>query len=492
MPARHADRRRRLAEQIGSTGIAIVPAATEVIRNHDVTHEFRQDSAFWYLTGFHEPDAVAVLTPGHDDGDYTLFVLPKDPTQEVWTGIRTGPEGARERFDADAAYDLSELDDVLERLMIGRDVIWYRTGDAGLDSTVHNAIERCRAHRERFGGVVPSMVKDVSVPIGEMMLRKDHAEAESLRHACRLSAEGHREAMRFTRPGMFEYEVQAALEYYWRLGGSPRNGYPSIVASGANACILHYVENDSEIGPDDLVLIDAAAEYDGYSSDITRTFPASGRFTGPQRAIYDVVLGAQEQGLEMSRPGSTLRGIHDSSTRVLVEGMVDLGLLPMSVDDSLAMHHYTEFFMHGTGHWLGLDVHDRGSYRVDGKPRPLEPGMSYTVEPGIYVDPHKTEIELTLLAYDLDEWNERRIRLGRAAAAALEKEEKEAADKVKHTVPPQFLGIGVRIEDDVLITAEGLENLSESVPKDVDEVEALCAEAPTLPQSNPLALSARR
>lgn len=475
-----AGRRRRLAEQIGDTGIAIIPAATEVIRNYDVHHEFRQDSMFWYLTGFHEPDAVAVLTPGSDEAEYTLFVRPKDPAQEVWTGIRTGPEGAKERFGADAAYDVSELEDVLERYMIGREVVWYRSGDR-LDSVVTAAIDQARAHRERFGGLVPSAVRDVSVPIGEMMLFKDQHEAELMRRACELSARGHREAMRFARPGQHEYEVQAALEYYWRLEGSRRNGYPSIVASGANACILHYVENDDQIGDDDLVLIDAAAEVGGYSSDITRTFPASGRFTGPQRAVYEVVLAAQQRGLELAHPGSTMRGIHDGALAVLVEGMVDLGLLPLSVEESLAMHHYTEFYMHGTGHWLGLDVHDRGSYRLDGKPRPLEPGMVFTVEPGLYVAADKAEIELTLLAYDIDEWNERRIRLGRKAAAKLEKEEKEAAEKIKHRVPEEFLGIGVRIEDDVIVTADGHDNMTLSVPKDIDEVEALCAEAPTLP-----------
>lgn len=474
-------RRRRLAELVGDSGIAIVPAAVEVIRNYDVHHEFRQDSMFWYLTGFREPDAVAVLTPGADEAEYTLFVRPKDPSQEVWTGIRTGPEGAKERFGADEAYEVSELEDVLERYMVGREVIWYRTGDSRLDSQVYAALERARSHRERHGGVVPSTVRDVSVEIGEMMLFKGPEEAEIMRRACDLSAEGHREAMRYARPGLHEYQVQAALEYYWRLGGSRRNGYPSIVASGANACILHYVENDRRIEEGDLVLIDAAAEVDGYSSDITRTFPASGQFTSPQRAVYDVVLAAQQKGLELSHPGSTMRAIHDASLRVLVEGMVDLGMLPLSVEESLEMHHYSEFFMHGTGHWLGLDVHDRGSYRVDGKPRPLEAGMVYTVEPGIYVAPDKGEIELTLLSYDLDEWNERRVRLGRKAAAAMEKEEKEQAEKIRHQVPPELLGIGVRIEDDVLITPEGMENMTLSVPKDVDEVEALCAERPTLP-----------
>ena len=482
MSDRYAEHRRRLGEIVGPDGIAVIPAAPEEIRNHDVMHPFRQESAFWYLTGFHEPDAVAVITPGHDDGDYTLLVRPKDPTMEVWTGIRTGTDLAKESFGADASYEIGELDTVLERLIIGREVLWYTAGNAGFDSKVTEIVNSARSHRERMGGVVPSAVKDVSVPLGEMMLIKDKAEAESLRAACHLTADGHREAMRYAKPGMAEYEVQAALEYYWRVKGSRRNGYPSIVASGSNACVLHYEENDSIVGDSDLILIDAAAEVDGYSSDITRTFPANGRFSAPQRAIYDIVLTAEKAGVSMSTPGTSMRAVHDEATRILTEGMIDIGLLPGSLDDALAMHHYQHFFMHGTGHWLGLDVHDRGSYRIDGVPRPLEPGMSFTVEPGIYVAPDKAEIELTMLKHDLDEWNERRIRLGRTAAAAKEAEEKEAAEKITHFVPGEFLGIGVRVEDDILATADGNENMTESVAIEIDEVEELCAEESSLPR----------
>jgi Xaa-Pro aminopeptidase len=481
MSNRYAEARRRLAEVVGTDGLAVIPAAHEVIRNYDVAHPFRQDSFFWYLTGFEEPESVAVIAPGHDEGDFVLFVRPKDPSLEVWTGIRAGTAGATEVHGADAAHELGDFDDVLERMMHGREVLWYTTGHE-YDDRIAGIVKSARAHRERFGGVVPSTVRDLSVPLGEMMLYKGAEEAESLRRACALTAEGHREAMRFAEPGLFEYQVQAALEYYWRLRGSRRNGYDSIVASGANACVLHYIENDDQIGPDDLILIDAAAEIDGYSSDITRTFPANGRFTGPQRAIYDIVLSAEKKGVAMSVPGSTLRSIHDESTRILTEGMVDLGLLPSKVDDALAMHHYTPFFMHGTSHWLGLDVHDRGAYRVDGISRPLEEGMSFTVEPGIYVGPDKGEIELTLLEYDLDEWNERRIRLGSKAAAALEAEEKENAEKITHQVPEEFLGIGIRIEDDILITSGGHESMTDSVPKEIDEIETLCAEESTLPR----------
>jgi len=481
MSNRHAEARRRLAETIGSDGIAVIPAAHEVIRNFDVPHPFRQDSAFWYLTGFAEPEAVAVIAPGHQEGDYMLFVRPKDPNAEVWTGIRAGVEGAKADHGADAAYELSALDDVLERMMHGRQVFWYTTGNDHYDERIASIVKSARAHRERMGGTVPSTVRDVSVPLGEMMLFKSPEEAESLRRACKLTSEGHLEAMRFARPGMHEYQVQSALEYLWRLRGSRRNGYESIVASGANACILHYVENDDRIDDGDLILIDAAAELDGYSSDITRTFPANGKFTGPQRAIYDVVLNAQKKGVELSTPGSSLRTIHEESTRILTEGMVELGLLPKGLDESLAMHHHTQFFMHGTSHWLGLDVHDRGAYRIDRVSRPLQAGMTFTVEPGLYVAPDKAEIELTLLEYDLDEWNERRIRLGKKEAAAKEAEEKESAEKITHEVPAEFLGIGVRIEDDVLITPEGHENMTGSVPVEIDEVEALCAEESRLP-----------
>ncbi len=481
MSDRYAAHRQRLAEVVGPEGLAIVPAGKEVIRNHDVPYVFRQNSAFWYLTGFDEPDAVAVIAPGHEEGDFALFVRPKDPAQEVWTGFRAGTDGAREKYGADAAYVISELDDVLQRYMLGREVIWYPPGNDDFDSRVTRILEKAGSLRERYGYTLPSAVKDVSVPLGELMLFKGDEEADSLRRACELSVEGHIEAMRFAQPGMYEYQVQAALEYFWRLSGSRHNGYPSIVASGPNACILHYGQNDSRIGDADVVLIDAGAEIDGYSADITRTFPASGQFTGPQRAIYEVVLAAEKKGVEMSVPGSTMRSAHDTATRILTEGMVDLGLLPKSVEDSISMAHYTEFFMHGTGHWLGLDVHDRGSYRLEGEHRPLEPGMTLTVEPGIYVGLEKRQIELALMEVDPDERTERRVRLGSQAAAAKEAEERENAEKINHEVPEEFLGIGVRIEDDILITQEGHENLTDRIPVEIDDVEALCAEESRLP-----------
>ncbi|HEU5113527.1 MAG TPA: M24B family metallopeptidase, partial [Acidimicrobiia bacterium] len=333
----------------------------------------------------------------------------------------------------------------------------------------------------------PSAVRDITVVLSEMRLFKSHAEIEILRRAGELSARGHGEAMRYAAPGMHEYQVQAALEYYWRLGGSRHNGYPSIVASGPNTCILHYVENDRIIEDGDLLLIDAAAEVEGYSADITRTFPVNGIFSGPQRAIYEVVYAAFQAGLDMSAPGSSPRAIHDAATRVLTEGMVELGLLPRSVEESLAMHHYNQFYFHGTGHWLGLDVHDMGTYRVEGVPRKIEPGMAFTVEPGLYIAPHKGEITLTMLEYDTDEWNQRRILEGRAAAMAKEAEAKEKAEKITHSIPPELLGIGIRIEDDVVITEDGHDNLTSSVPSGIEEIEALCAESSALPSPQAVA-----
>lgn len=481
MSDRFANRRQILAEHIGEDAIAIIPAAVEVIRSNDTPFDFHQDPDFFYLTGFNEPDAVAVVTPGHPDGDYTLFVRPRDPEMEAWNGYRAGTEGAIKRFGADKAYEIDQIDEVLTRYMIGREVLWYRTGNPRQDDRVSGIISRARSHRERYGGAVPSAIRDISVPLAEMRLIKTEDEIDSLRRACELSARGHAEAMRFAAPGLYEYQIQAALEYFWRQAGARHNGYPSIVASGANACVLHYVENDRLVDSGDLILIDAAAEFDGYSSDITRTFPANGKFTGPQRAIYEVVHSAFQRGLEMSAPGSSLRAIHDAATRVLTEGMVELGLLPRPVEESLAMHHYNHFYFHGTGHWLGLDVHDMGSYRVQGEPRILEPGMAFTVEPGLYISPEKGEITLTMLEYDQDEWNQRRILEGRAAAVAKETEARDGAEKITHKVPSELLGIGIRIEDDLVITESGHENLTSTVPSRIEEVEALSAESSLLP-----------
>jgi Xaa-Pro aminopeptidase len=318
-------------------------------------------------------------------------------------------------------------------------------------------------------------VADLGGLLGDMRLHKTDSEIESLQAACELSAQGHREAMRFARPELYEYQVQAAMEYVWREAGSARNGYPSIVASGINACILHYVENDRELEDGALLLVDAACEIDYFSSDITRTFPVNGSFAAPQAALYEVVLAAQKAAVAAARPGATIRSIHDTAVAILTEGLVELGLVPRGVEDSLAMNHYREFFMHGTSHWLGMDVHDAGSYRVEGKPRVLEQAMTFTVEPGLYVD-SREEISFALLEYDQDEWSDRALVDPAGSKRELEAL-KEKAEKIRHPIPGEFRGIGVRIEDDILITEDGHENMTHLAPREIDEVEALCAEA---------------
>jgi len=315
-----------------------------------------------------------------------------------------------------------------------------------------------------------------------MRLRRSPAELARQRRACELSRDAHVEAMRYARPGLYEYQVQAALEFVFRSQGSPRNAYPSIVASGPNACILHYVENTRQMQDGELLLIDAGCEWGYHAADITRTFPVNGRFTAPQRAIYEIVLRAQLAGLAAARPGNRYEMVHEAARHVLTEGLVAAGLLPRGVADSLAMHHYREFYMHGTGHWLGMDVHDVGDYRIDRTSRVLEPGMVFTVEPGLYVDPERETATFSLREYSEDEMWERRFRLGLAAAKRLEEEEKAKAPKIVHPIPKEFLGIGVRIEDDVLITADVSEVLTAGTPKTVDEIERVCAEPPRLPR----------
>jgi Xaa-Pro aminopeptidase len=475
-----AGRRRRLAEIIGEDGVAILGGAAEIIRNHDVTHEFRQDSDFFYLTGFPEPDAVAVIAPGHPGGEFVLFVRPRDKEMEVWNGYRAGVAGAMERFGADMAFSLDELEIHLPELVAGRDTLFPGRANKTVDEAVGRLTTKLASLHSRYGRKVPLVSTPLGPVLAEQRLRKTAAEIDALRRACSLTADGHAEAMRFSRPGLFEYQVQAVLEYGWRQGGSPRNGYPSIVASGPNACVLHHVENDRRLRPGDLLLIDAAAEVDYYSSDVTRTSPVDGKWNGPQRAVYEVVLAAQLAALATCRPGATIRSPHEAAVRKITEGLIDLDLLPKGMEDSLAMHHYREYFMHGTSHWLGMDVHDAGAYRTGGRHRVLEPGLVFTVEPGIYIDPERDSIEFTLLEYDLDEWQERRLLLGTEAAKRLEAEARSEMPTLHLEIPEHFRGLGVRIEDDVLITPEGVENMTATVATDPDEIEALCAESPRL------------
>ncbi|MEZ5383411.1 MAG: aminopeptidase P N-terminal domain-containing protein [Microthrixaceae bacterium] len=476
-PEVFAQRRSEVARQVGSDALLIVAAGTEAPRNHDVDYEFRQASQFWWLTGFSEPDAVAVLAPGHPDGDYQLFVRPRDPERETWDGYRAGVEGAQERFGATRAYPVAELGKRLVGLAADRSRVLYRTGDR-LDSEVLGLIGQARGLRERTGRNYPSSIVDPGSVLDELRLRKDAADLASLRRAGALAAEGHREAMRVARPGLTESQVQGAMEWVWRAGGSVRNGYPSIVASGHNACVLHYTENAATLAEGDLVLIDAGCEVDQLSADITRTFPANGHYSGPQRALYEVVLAAQHAALAEVVPGATIRSPHQAARQVLAEGMVALGLIPESVDNVLAMALDDEFFMHGTSHWLGLDVHDVGSYRTGGEHRALAPGMSLTIEPGIYVAPSKATVTFKLLERDRDAWAQRRLELGTEAAREAEQAELNEAPELTHQVPEELLGLGIRIEDDVVVTGAGCEVLTDAVPTDSDEIEALCADSP--------------
>jgi Xaa-Pro aminopeptidase len=479
-PAPFVERRQRFAAAIGDA-LAIVPGASEIRRNNDVNYEFRQASDFFFLTGFDEPDAVAVFNPADAKERFVLFVRPRDREMEIWNGRRAGVEGAIATYGADAAYTIDRLDEKLREYMVDRPVLFYRLGGGGFDGRVTRLVGDLRAARTR-GHTAPVRIEDPGPILHELRLRRSPAELQRHRRACEISRDAHIEAMRYTRPGLYEYQVQAALEYVFRVNGSPRNGYPSIVASGPNACILHYNENTRRMEDGDLLLIDAGCEWGYHSADITRTFPVNGRFTPAQRAVYEVVLRAQLAGIAVARPGNRYEAIHEAARRVLTEGLVALGALPRGLEESLAMHHYREFYMHGTGHWLGMDVHDVGDYKVDRTSRVLEPGMVLTVEPGLYFDPDRETVTYHLREYSEDEMWERRLRFGAAAARKMEEEEKAKAETLVHPVPRELRGIGIRIEDDVLITPDGPEVLTAGTPKSVADVERACAETPRLPR----------
>ena len=431
----YADRRKRFLDSMGPGAVALLQGARLIARSNDTDFAFRQDSDFHYLTGFDHPHATAVLRT--DGGpDYTLFVEARDRDRELWNGYRPGVDGAKNDYGADEAHPIEALDAELPRLLEHAERVFHMLGrDPRLDAKIAEIFESLRK-RSRQGLIPASQVVDPRSILHEMRLIKEPSEIESLRRASAITAEGHREAARIAHAGRFEYELQAALEYAFRRRGSAGVAYNSIVGGGKNATILHYVANDQKLRGAELVLIDAACELDGYASDVTRTYPVGGTFSGPQRAIYEVVLAAQLASLEASKPGATLPEVHNASVRKLTEGMVSLGLLSGNVDDLIKTDAFRRYYMHGTSHWLGLDVHDVGPYTVGGKPRPLAPGMCFTVEPGLYV----------------------------------------AADDDK--APAQFRGIGVRIEDDIVITADGHENLTAPlIPKHPADVEAWVRDA---------------
>ena len=414
--------------------VAVIPAAREVTRSHDTEYRFRQDSDFYYLTGFREPDAIAVVAPAREK-PFTLFVRPRDREKEIWNGRRAGVEGAKESYGADEAFPVEEFDAKLTELLDGAGSLYYRLGGghAELDQTLIRQLSRMRMMGRR-GVRPPQTIIDPGTLIHEMRLVKSDEEVALMQRSADIAAEAHREAMRSARPGMREYEIDALIEYVFRRSGAAAPAYNSIVGSGVNATILHYVDNDAELRDGDLLLIDAGAEYEGFASDITRTFPVGGRFTEAQRDIYQLVLDCQEECVRLVRPGVTLEGMHRRSVEILTEGMVGLGLLRGDVAKLIEEEQYKKFYMHRLGHYLGMDVHDAGAYHKDGEPRPVEPGMVMTVEPGIYV------------AEDAE------------------------------GIPDKYRGIGVRIEDDVLVTADGYRVLTDKAPKQVAEIEALMAE----------------
>ncbi|HMA10920.1 MAG TPA: aminopeptidase P N-terminal domain-containing protein [Steroidobacteraceae bacterium] len=421
----HADRRARLAAALGD-GIAIVATAPEVPRNRDTHYPYRHDSYFYWLTGFAEPEAVVVLVGGAAPQSI-LFCRDKDETREIWDGFRYGPAAAQEQFGFDAAWPVTELDSKLPELMGNRTRLAYAVGqDPAWDARVIGWLNAVRT-KTRQGIVAPGEIVDVRHALDEMRLIKDAHELALMRRAAEISAGAHRAAMRATRPGRHEYEIEAELLCAFRSGGAEAPAYTSIVASGANACVLHYVFNNQPLRDGDLLLIDAAAEFGSYAADITRTFPVNGRFSAAQKDVYELVLAAQAAAIGEVRPGSPWNAPHEAAVRVLTQGMVDLGLLRGEVDGLLESEAYKRFYMHRTGHWLGMDVHDAGEYKLQGKWRPLVAGMTLTVEPGLYIRP---------------------------------------ADDV----PEALWNIGIRIEDDVAVTESGCEVLT-SPPRTIPEIE---------------------
>ncbi len=424
-------RRKRLMDMIGSDSIAILPTSSVYIRNRDVEFPFRPDSDFFYLTAYPEPEAVAVLIPDRADGEFIIFCRESDEEMETWHGRRAGLDGALNLYGADDAFPIEDMDDILPGLIEGHERIFYNMGsDQNFDQRVLGWVNQIRG-KVRTGVVAPDEFISLNHFLHDMRLYKSRHEIKLMRQAARISSSAHKRVMQYCKPGMHEYQLEAELVHEFMQNGAHAAAYPSIVGSGENGCILHYTENRDEIDDGDLLLIDAGAEYQGYASDVTRTFPASGKFSTAQRQAYELVLAAQLAAIEQVRPGNQWNEPHDAAVRVLTEGMIELGILKGEVDELIKDHSYTKYYMHRTGHWIGMDVHDVGDYKVDNEWRMLEPGMVLTVEPGLYL-PAETK-----------------------------------------GLPKKWWNIGIRIEDDVLVTKDGYEVLSKDAPKTVNDIEEL-------------------
>ena len=430
--AEYARRRRQLMRMAGEDAILVLPAAPVRVRSHDTHYPYRQDSDFWYLCGFPEPDAVLVLVPGRKHGETLLFCRERDPEREAWDGPRFGQDGAVESFGMDDAYPIEDLDEILPGLLEGRSRVYYHFGrDAEFDLKLIGWVNRVRA-QVRHGAQPPHEFLELGHLLHEQRLFKSRDEIRLMDKAAAISVRAHQAAMRAARPGIHEYELQAEVERVFRAADACP-AYASIVGAGANGCVLHYVANTGKARDGDLVLIDAGAEYRNYAADITRTFPVNGRFTKEQRALHDLVGAAQAAALACARPGVAFAALHETVVEVLSEGLLRLGLLKGSLEKCIAGEHYRQFYRHKSGHWLGLDVHDVGDYRIDGQSRLLEPGMVLTIEPGLYVGADDT------------------------------------------TVAAKWRGIGIRTEDDVLVTADGHRVLTEGLARSAEEIEAFMA-----------------
>ena len=430
--AEYARRRRQLMRMAGEDAILVLPAAPVRVRSHDTHYPYRQDSDFWYLCGFPEPDAVLVLVPGRKHGEALLFCRERDPEREAWDGPRFGQDGAVESFGMDDAYPIEDLDEILPGLLEGRSRVYYHFGrDAEFDLKLIGWVNRVRA-QVRHGAQPPHEFLELGHLLHEQRLFKSRDEIRLMDKAAAISVRAHQAAMRAARPGIHEYELQAEVERVFRAADACP-AYASIVGAGANGCVLHYVANTGKARDGNLVLIDAGAEYRNYAADITRTFPVNGRFTKEQRALHDLVGAAQAAALACARPGVAFAALHETVVEVLSEGLLRLGLLKGSLEKCIAGEHYRQFYRHKSGHWLGLDVHDVGDYRIDGQSRLLEPGMVLTIEPGLYVGADDT------------------------------------------TVAAKWRGIGIRTEDDVLVTADGHRVLTEGLARSAEEIEAFMA-----------------